>query len=127
MAIEPNIIASRSVSAEGLHGDAPPRCVFLSTDTIGASVPDFSSGTTVTYFNPPANPGNVPQLAGATSSTDGSIATLGVWLPTGQVPGTGVPLFYYEYVPIKPSSGATDSQTGKAYDANAGFYNPLAT
>lgn len=109
MAIEPNIIAARTVKRDAVAGGTPPP-VALNLDPVTPGVVFFSPGDNSWKVRAPQYPGEVIAVH------DGTSATCELYV-------------YFDSLwrRCKPSSTTIDPRTGRPYDPLAEFYNPLAT
>lgn len=112
MTIEPNRLVVRTAKHDGIVGAvaSAPACLRI----VPTSPPNAYIAPSGQIQQPPGYEG---ELRAVESGTNG-VCSLYVVV---EISGT------LTWKMVKPSSGTIDSGTGKPYDANAGFYSPLAT
>lgn len=117
MAINNPIVAARTIKAEGLAAPdlIAPVCFFIGEGAPTGLIYDLVNGVWRSY------PALGPNRIYVQANTDGATASL--WISRQR---TGVANLY-EWVKFTPWSEVVDPRTGRPYDANAEFYNPLAT
>ncbi len=113
MTIEPNRLVVRTVKHDGIAGAVAPAPTCLRI--VPVSPPNAYGAPSGGQLQQP--PGYEGELRAVDSGTDGVCRLYVVVEISGAL----------TWKLVKPSSGTTDSRTGRPYDANAGFYSPLAT